>query len=153
MWRRKPGLVPDECIMEIDLRFPPPFSPDFVFEEIKKLVEKYKNENQKVNIDINLNDFCPAFESEKDSLLVKSLTWAIRKVTLKPAFLVRKTGTADMNVLGQFLKVPIVAYGPGDSKLDHSPNEHIKINEYLTSIQVYKYAIIKLSELHSKSDK
>jgi LysW-gamma-L-lysine carboxypeptidase len=146
----KPGLVPDECIMEIDLRFPPPFSPIFIFEEVKKIVKKYEDENQKVSVKISLNDFCPAFESKKDSLLVKSFSWAIRNVTLKPAVLVRKTGTADMNILGQVLKVPIIAYGPGDSKLDHSPNEHIAIDEYLTSIQVYKQAIIKLSKLHSK---
>ncbi|MEM3506444.1 MAG: M20/M25/M40 family metallo-hydrolase [Candidatus Bathyarchaeia archaeon] len=146
----KPGLVPDECEMEIDLRFPPPFSPGFIFEEIKKIVEKYNEENKKVSINISLNDFCPAFESEKNSLLVKSLAWAIRNVTSKPATLVKKTGTADMNILGQVLKIPTVAYGPGDSKLDHSPNEHITIDEYLASIQVYKRAIIKLLELHSK---
>ncbi|MEM2895963.1 MAG: M20/M25/M40 family metallo-hydrolase [Candidatus Bathyarchaeia archaeon] len=146
----KPGLVPDESTIEMDLRFPPPFSPIFIFEEIKKIIKKYEDENQKVKINISLEDFCPPFESKRDSLLVKSLAWAIRKVTSKQAVLVRKTGTADMNVLGQVLEVPIVAYGPGDSKLDHSPNEYIMVDEYLASIQVYKRAIMKLSELHSK---
>ena len=31
---------------------------------------------------------------------------------------------------------PILAYGPGDSKLDHTPNEHISIAEYLKSVDI-----------------
>jgi LysW-gamma-L-lysine carboxypeptidase len=29
-----------------------------------------------------------------------------------------------------------VAYGPGDSSLDHTPKEHIDIEEYLRAIDV-----------------
>ena len=52
-----------------------------------------------------------------------------------------------MNVLGRAMKIPVVTYGPGDS-LDHTPNEHIDVQEYLNSIQVYREAITKLLELH-----
>ncbi|MEI7989602.1 MAG: hypothetical protein WCI88_11245, partial [Chloroflexota bacterium] len=31
---------------------------------------------------------------------------------------------------------PSVAYGPGDSNLDHTPKEHISKSEYLKSIDV-----------------
>ena len=49
-----------------------------------------------------------------------------------------------MNLLGRSLDIPIVTYGPGDSKLDHTKDEQININEYLESIQVYKTAIMNL---------
>jgi [amino group carrier protein]-lysine/ornithine hydrolase len=31
---------------------------------------------------------------------------------------------------------PILAYGPGDSNLDHTPHEHIDLNEYARAIDV-----------------
>jgi LysW-gamma-L-lysine carboxypeptidase len=33
-------------------------------------------------------------------------------------------------------KTPIVAYGPGDSTLDHTAEEHILISEYQKAIEV-----------------
>jgi LysW-gamma-L-lysine carboxypeptidase len=69
----------------------------------------------------------------------------------KAATLLRKTGTGDMNILGRALNVPVVTYGPGDSHLDHTKDEHILVSEYLDAIQVYKETILKLVELHEKA--
>jgi LysW-gamma-L-lysine carboxypeptidase len=74
---------------------------------------------------------------------------AVRKVLNQPATLLRKTGTGDMNILGNSMNLPIVTYGPGDSHLDHTLDEHIKISDYLNAIQIYKETIIKISELHN----
>jgi LysW-gamma-L-lysine carboxypeptidase len=52
-----------------------------------------------------------------------------------------------MNVLGHALKIPVVTYGPGDSTLDHTPNEHIDVKEYLDSIEVLRKTLAKLPEL------
>ena len=71
-------------------------------------------------------------------------------ILIKVASFSRKTGTGDMNVLGNELKIPVVTYGPGDSRLDHTPNEHIDIQEYLDSIEVLRKALTKLPELVKK---
>jgi len=60
----------------------------------------------------------------------------------------RKTGTGDMNLFGKALKIPMITYGPGNSHLDHTPNEYINIQEYLDSIQVYREAMLRLLKLH-----
>jgi LysW-gamma-L-lysine carboxypeptidase len=70
----------------------------------------------------------------------------------KPATLLHKTGTGDMNILGKAMNLPIVTYGPGDSKLDHTLDEHIVISEYLASIQVYKETLLKLSEIYNNKN-
>ena len=36
---------------------------------------------------------------------------------------------------------PIAAYGPGDSKLDHTKDEHINLGSYMTSISILKNGI------------
>lgn len=75
------------------------------------------------------------FRAPKNSPLTRAFLPAIRAHEGRPAFAV-KTGTSDMNVVGPRWKCPIVAYGPGDSSLDHTPREHIEIREYLRAIEV-----------------
>jgi LysW-gamma-L-lysine carboxypeptidase len=49
-----------------------------------------------------------------------------------------------MNVVAPIWNCPIVAYGPGDSALDHTPNEHILIEEYLQAIKVLETVLANL---------
>lgn len=77
------------------------------------------------------------WRSERDPLLVRSFLAALRKVApeVRPSFVV-KTGTSDMNVVAPIWQCPIVAYGPGDSTLDHTPNEHLLLDEYWQAVLV-----------------
>ena len=75
------------------------------------------------------------FRADKNNALVRAFTNAIRDAGGKPAFTV-KTGTADMNIVGPAWGCPIVAYGPGDSALDHTPHEHLDLAEYARAINV-----------------
>jgi [amino group carrier protein]-lysine/ornithine hydrolase len=76
-----------------------------------------------------------AVRTGKSNPLVKAFLQAIRARGGQPRFKV-KTGTADMNVVAPYWKCPTVAYGPGDSTLDHTPEEHIEIAEYSKAIDV-----------------
>ncbi len=89
---------------------------------------------------IEVAEALPAFRSERTSPLVRPFLPAIRAAGGKPRFKV-KTGTADMNIVGPAWGCPIVAYGPGDSKLDHTPNERIDIAEYLRAVRILAAAI------------
>lgn len=80
------------------------------------------------------------FTGDKDSPLARALRGAIRSQGGTPRF-VYKTGTADMNVVGPVWGCPMAAYGPGDSALDHTPDEHLDLDEYLTAIRVLTDAL------------
>ena len=71
----------------------------------------------------------------KNTALVKVFLQAIRSRNLEPRFTL-KTGTSDMNILGNSFHVPIVTYGPGDSSLDHTPDEHIALDEFIQGIEI-----------------
>jgi len=81
-----------------------------------------------------LNEEMP-FRAGKNNPLVRAFLRAIRAEGGRPRFKL-KTGTSDMNVVGPAWSCPIVAYGPGNSSLDHTPNEHIEVEEYLRAIEV-----------------
>ncbi len=86
-----------------------------------------------------------AFQSPRTTQLARTFTKAIRQTGSQPSFKL-KTGTSDMNVVGPHWGNTIVAYGPGDSSLDHTPNEHIEISEYLHAIEVLELVLSELAE-------
>jgi LysW-gamma-L-lysine carboxypeptidase len=75
------------------------------------------------------------YRAKKNTLLVRAFLAAIRAEGLEPAFKV-KSGTSDMNVVGPAWNCPILAYGPGNSSLDHTPNEHLDLAEYRQAIRI-----------------
>jgi len=83
---------------------------------------------------------CEAYQGDKNNPLVRAFLKAVRAAGGTPGFLL-KTGTSDMNVVGPAWRCPILAYGPGDSSLDHTPNEHVEVAEYLQAIDVLETAL------------
>jgi LysW-gamma-L-lysine carboxypeptidase len=97
-----------------------------------------------------LEDREEPFETDKSSALVRAFSWAIRKVTSSPAVLLRKSGTGDINAFAAAIKRPMIAYGPGDSHLDHTADEHVDIREYLDAIKVLQEALNRLALVDSR---
>jgi LysW-gamma-L-lysine carboxypeptidase len=146
---RATSVVPFEAEMNLDVRVPIQFSTSQVFEQIQKIMNKYQAANPKVSVKATVLDTVEPFEVNKASPLVHVLASSVRKVLNKPATLLHKTGTGDMNILGKAMNLPIVTYGPGDSHLDHTLDENIEVKEYLDAISVYKETLMKLAELYN----
>lgn len=87
----------------------------------------------------------PAYKAERNTPLVRAFLKGIRAAGGKPGF-VLKTGTADVNIVAPVWGCPAVVYGPGDSNLDHTPNEHISLVEYTLAVDVLKNALAALTE-------
>ncbi|SDH31503.1 acetylornithine deacetylase [Lentzea fradiae] len=76
--------------------------------------------------------------------VVRALVHGIRQQRGRPVMKV-KTATSDMNTLAEaWSGVPMATYGPGDSKLDHTPDEHINLADYTRGIQVLRAAVEQL---------
>ncbi len=86
----------------------------------------------------------PAFRASKNTALVRAALAAIRAEGGEPRFVV-KTGTSDMNMVAPAWGCPTIAYGPGDSGLDHTPEEHISLAEFQCSIVVLRGILERLS--------
>jgi LysW-gamma-L-lysine carboxypeptidase len=87
-----------------------------------------------------------AYRAERNTPLTRLFNNAIRDQGGKPGY-VYKTGTSDMNTVGHIWRCPMVAYGPGDSNLDHTPQEHIVIAEYHNAIHVLANVLRNLTSV------
>jgi LysW-gamma-L-lysine carboxypeptidase len=88
-----------------------------------------------------------AWRGDRNNALVRSFLAGLRAVEAPEKLgFVLKTGTSDMNVVGPAWQCPIVAYGPGDSSLDHTPNEHLPIDEYWKAVRVVEQTLIAFAQ-------
>jgi LysW-gamma-L-lysine carboxypeptidase len=92
---------------------------------------------------VTLGPATAAWRADKKNALVRAFLGAIRANGGNPTFKL-KTGTSDMNLLGPAWGVPMIAYGPGDSALDHTPKEHLDLAEYQKTRKILKLALQKL---------
>jgi LysW-gamma-L-lysine carboxypeptidase len=121
--------------LHIGVRLPPDISPTEWYEKLGNIAGE-------TQID-PLGFALPAWAGEKNTPLVRAFLSGIRSQGGEPRF-VYKTGTADLNIVAPVWKCPVLVYGPGDSNLDHTPNEHIQLDEYARAVQVLGNVLNKL---------
>ncbi|MEU9860961.1 M20/M25/M40 family metallo-hydrolase [Streptomyces sp. NPDC047971] len=89
----------------------------------------------------------PGVSTGRTSPLVKAFQRAFRAEEITPRYLMKK-GSSDMNTLATtWHGVPMVAYGPGDAKLDHTPDEHLHADEFRRAQRLLAAAVREWSLL------
>ena len=143
--------VPTLATLDADVRIPPGLSANDLTTKIKEFTGRYNANRQDVRIQLDFEDQTEAFLGSPNSTAVSAFRWAIRKVKGGQVAMVKKTGTSDMNLFAQHQNIPMFAYGPGDSRFDHTELEHVRISEYLACIEVYAQALTRFAEKASNS--
>ena len=129
----------DRTLMRIGFRLPP----NFDIEAFREQLSGWAGEDE---VQIDISGIEVAFQSNRTTPLARAFIQAIRATGHQPTFK-NKTGTSDMNVVGPIWGHNIVAYGPGDSRLDHTPQEHIHITEYHQAIDVLTRVLSQYPQL------
>ena len=120
--------------MQLGLRLPPDLTTEAVIKRLRALGE---------GASLAFHGREEAFMAPKNNLLTRCMLAAVRSNGGRPRF-VHKTGTSDMNVVGPVWNCPIVAYGPGDSSLDHTPEERLDLDEFQRAIAVLRDALTNM---------
>jgi len=90
-------------------------------------------------------DPIPAVMVSPRTAVARALRAAIRSADGDPTHL-RKTGTSDMNLYAAAWDVPMATYGPGDSALDHAPDERLDLGEFDRAVAVLTHAASALAK-------
>jgi LysW-gamma-L-lysine carboxypeptidase len=141
------NVTPQKCKITIDIRVPNGVK---CLEVLDYLDNSIKNisETRKLKITYRIEDMTEPFEADHSSPLVRALSLSILDICKIRPVLLRKTGTGDMNVLGNSLNIPMVTYGPGEPHVSHSKDEKVELQSYLTSIEIYNRTLFHTSRLH-----
>jgi len=142
------NVTPQKCRMTIDIRIPAHLSCDDILSLLDMKLDEVKQDKNAITIKYHVEDKTEPFQASASSTLVRSLVLSILDNRKKRPLLLKKTGTGDMNILGNVLKIPVVTYGPGDPHSSHTVDERVYIPEYLTGIEIYKNTLFHMIRLH-----
>ncbi|SFS39556.1 [LysW]-lysine hydrolase [Halostagnicola kamekurae] len=115
-----------ETTLEVQLRIPPTLTADAVRETAEAELE--------IGTVSWAEPIPPVMESPRTEV-ARAFRAAIREQDADPRLL-RKTGTSDMNLYAGTWDCPMATYGPGNSDLDHAPNERLSLSEFDRSVSV-----------------
>jgi len=142
------GMVPGECDLWIGFRVPPTIGTRQVNDIVRKCVQDFDSSHGRAEVTLTVIDGAEPYLADSKSKLVKAFTRAIYSQTRSRVTLVKKSGTGDMNYYGAATGIPCLTYGPGDSHLDHTDDEHIRIDDYIGAIEIISRALLNLENLH-----
>jgi len=119
--------VHERCAFELTLRLPLDLGPEAAVAWLRERAGE--------GAEVEVLGALPAWAGPRTSELHRALARAILEEGGRPVYK-HKTGTADLNILAPAWGVPALAYGPGDAALDHTPKEHMVLEEYLAAVRV-----------------
>jgi len=143
------NVTPKECVATMDIRIPVDMNCKTIEQKIATLVKDI-SERRKVEAFYSILDETEPFEAPHNSSIVRAITLGIMDIENSRPTLIRKTGTGDMNVLGNQWNIPVVTYGPGDPHEAHTIDEKVSIEEYLKGIEILKKTLEHLKRIHDK---
>jgi len=121
----------DTAAMTVGFRLPPHFDVPSFQEELARWAE---------GAELRFEYADAAVRAEKNTPVVRAFLKGIRDAGGTPRFKM-KTGTSDMNILAPIWGCPALAYGPGESKLDHTPDEAMDLEDFARGVNVLTSAL------------
>ncbi len=130
-------VVPDQCEVTFNYRYPSGEEPGKVKEEISNLLNKMQEKDLSLNAEVTILNNALGMEIPKDCRIVKSLRQSMKKVTEKNPKIVGTGYWTDASILVNTGRIPTVIFGPGKEEVAHTTLEYVEINQLLTAAQVY----------------
>jgi LysW-gamma-L-lysine carboxypeptidase len=134
------GLV-ERAQLRIGYRVPPGIDPG----ELERAAATLARSDGDIRVSVTTQGREEPVRTARTSPLARAFARAIAGAGGQTTFK-EKSGTSDMNILYPAWRCPMVAYGPGDSRYDHTPIERLSIVEFARSITVLRGVLSRASD-------
>ncbi|QGP93113.1 Acetylornithine deacetylase [Neomoorella glycerini] len=148
------NMVPASCTIWLDRRTVPGETPAGVMAEIQKVLTLAREEVPDLKADVSIarpdwnwepirkRGLNPALTAV-DSAVVSLVRETHQQVLGKDPVLYFTDGYNELDFLVNDLGIPSIQYGPGDSRLAHTSEERVEVEELITCTEVYARLILK----------
>ncbi|MDQ2913615.1 MAG: [LysW]-lysine hydrolase [Chloroflexota bacterium] len=134
------GLI-ERARVRIGYRMPPGVDPG----ELEAAAASLAKDDGQTRVVVTTQGREEPVRTTRTSPLARAFARAISAAGGQTSFK-EKSGTSDMNVLFPAWRCPMVAYGPGDSRYDHTPIERLSISDFARSITVLRGVLGRASD-------
>ena len=134
------GLI-ERARLHIGYRVPPGMDPG----ELESAAANLAERDGSTRVVVTTQGREEPVRTQRTSPLARAFARAIAAAGGQTTFK-EKSGTSDMNILFPAWGCPMVAYGPGDSRYDHTPIERLSITDFARSITVLKGVLSRASD-------
>ena len=145
---RVDNVTPDKAAVSLDVRVPFGMGIEEVKSKLQNLVSSYSSRD--VRTKIEFGDVTEPYKTVMSSNLVRAVNRSFLKSMLPRPEYVVKSGTGDMNTYALTFGVDAITYGPGDTKLSHTKEEKVSVEEIFQCSNILKSIALEYFELFEK---
>ena len=130
------NIIPDRCSIEVDRRLLPGETNDSARKEILELINKLKEKNKILDIDISdpTAETIP-MDTDINEKVVKTSMESCKKILGKSEMKGVNFGCDASSFTGA--GIPSIVLGPGDSLQAHTENEFVDLREVYQAAEIY----------------
>jgi len=140
----KTNVVPDNCVVTVDMRTVPGQDHLAILRRIEDLIEDLGRRIPDFKASAKItNDRIPVQTSPEESV-VKGVVEIVAEVTGERPVPGGISYYTDGAAFVPALNIPMIICGPGDPKLAHQPNEHVEVSSLVQSARIFTLAAVKL---------
>jgi succinyl-diaminopimelate desuccinylase len=133
----KTNVVPDGCVVTVDMRTVPGQSHEAIIVRIKEMIAALSRRNSMFKASVKITNDRPPVETSPKEVAVGMFAGIVEEVIGERPTPKGVQYYTDATALAPAFKAPMIICGPGDPKLAHQPNENIVIEKLFQAVKIY----------------
>lgn len=140
----KTNVVPDRCIMTVDMRTLPGQDHRAILKRIEALIKEITRRFPDFKASVKVINERVPLETSTDKPVVRKFSDVLFEINGRRPIPKGVNYYTDASIFVPALNVPMIICGPGEEKLAHKPNEYIKISKLIEAVKIYTLFAKKL---------
>ena len=133
----KTNVVPDGCVVTVDMRTVPGQRHDAIVEWVKGMIAALSRRNPSFRASVKVTNDRRPIETSSEEPAVRLFVDIVEELLGDRPTPKGVRYYTDATALVPAFKAPMIICGPGDPKLAHQPNENIVIEKLVQAVKIY----------------